>query len=575
MASDSNTVIRQPSPSDNSPDIQEELTENVPLDIHKLRDDIAEDVTRLDACHKTDAEIRRLPRWTSPIINPATSHSNSVWFKFRANGRYLEFLSLFLTGDRQVDIDFSSRHALILFLLNGLEKSHEKHFKRTTPEEAELLQMFAPDEFELQVWAYFIYGTDSNARLSKTVTDENGKSCNFYEGVCHIRQLAVHRTSTYRCNFSTQTIRCAAACALSLGDHHLLEQIELVTKVLYARATGHPNYPVTTEEASTVANLLWPLDSPVETDHEFLDDIQARAEHASYNFCKRHLPRELTGFGCTAAEHFELPQWHQVILKKCHSRAWISEEDQLFFYTVDEKLRKCEFVVRLSRNAAAHRPRSEFLDPGQHPEILTTAEKCVAWALEYVRALEDEETALEIEALAAEVLPVLKQRYTDWHDDIKWCQGRDLQLILEATEQRSKYWDDKSHVAPIANMYTMAAWRLRGFQSILAPPDEDFYYPPVSALDWIFSTSNDSNDSNSNNMETPPDDPPYDDDPAWPCEEEPYSSEGEESHSDTDYDTPSPTSTDQSDVEEDWTTTTLDPENFKAADEAIALGDWN
>ncbi|KAL8797983.1 MAG: hypothetical protein Q9182_007060 [Xanthomendoza sp. 2 TL-2023] len=594
MASESITVICPSSPSEDSPNIPTQPTTNpivehvkeVPFngDIHRLREDIAEDLFRLEAAEIRDKAIRGLPCWTSPIINPAT---NAPWFKFQANGRYLEFLSLFLTGCRQVDIDFSSRHALILFLLNGLEKSHEEYAKRTSPEDLELLQMFSWDEFELQTWACFTYGLDGRSGFPPSVKDEDGKSCWFYDGICQIRQLAVHRVSTYRCNFSTHIIRCAAACALRLGNHEFLEQIELVTRVLYVEASQHFDYPATRGEAMTARKLLWPVDVLIETDHEFLDEIQGWAEVASYNFCKRHLPRDLAGFGCTVEQHFELPQWLQVIRHRWYSRDWISEEDQPFFAKISDKLRSVERLVRQLRNATAHRERLTFY-PDDAERGGSKAERYVAGALEYVRALEDEDTAREIETLAAAVIPATKQRYLDWLD-VKWCQGRDLQRILETTRARSETWGslDYDEYSLVRQMYGRAYRRALHFQSILEPAeglspssgDDVIPTAPASLGGW--ETYNNHN----NNLEKVSTSPnaegqyPSEGEQTSPASEEDSSSPSEESQSDTDdNNNSSPNTTDvDDDTDDDWNTP-VDPQpqlpKAAAADDTIAPVDW-
>ncbi|KAL8814658.1 MAG: hypothetical protein Q9223_006135 [Gallowayella weberi] len=475
-------------------------------------------------------------------------------------------------------MDFQTRHALISFLLNGLEKSHEKYAKRTIPEDLEHLQMFSSDEFELQVWANFLYGPQDG-----DTTDEDGNRFWFYDGICQIRQLAVHRPSTYRCNFSTNTIRCAAACAFSLRDDEFLEQIELVTRVLYAEASGrYIDCEVTKHDEETVYRLLWPNGSPIETDHEFLEEIQYFAENASFNFCKRHLPQELAAFGCTAEHHFELHQWAQVIKNTWHSGPWISEDKRLFFYKISDKLRSAEYGVRKLRNATAHRERLTFdrKDAEQEKATSSMAERYVEYALEYVRALGDEDVALDIEEVAAETIPILKERYLDWLD-IKWCQGKDLQRILDTT--RAKSGDgalEGYEFNPIRAMYRRAYRRALHFKSILEPSEDSSPAPedcvptaPAGLGGWeTYNHDNHDNNNNHNdNLEKVSNSPnaegqyPSEWEQFPPAgEEEPSSpsdDNGEESQSDTDVDddNSSPNMTDVDNTDDWWTT--CDPQH--------------
>lgn len=260
------------------------------------------------------AAIRRLPSWSSPLPDPSTTE---VAFKFKTvNGRYLEFLSLFLTGDRRVDIGFPRRHALIYFLMRQQEESHFRYFRQKEPREFEILQMTSADVFELHVWQAFLRCGWTRTRLSDYVVDEDGNRCSYVEDLDYIRQLAVHRTSTFRYSLSTSTVRSAAACALHLGDYTLLEQIELVVWVLYADSNDSLGFAITAEEQETVKNLLCPANRQITSVVQLLDAVQDLAKRSSYDYCRRNLPQEVSAYQTTAHEHFELNWWYWILSKQ-------------------------------------------------------------------------------------------------------------------------------------------------------------------------------------------------------------------------------------------------------------------
>ncbi|KAI4250213.1 MAG: hypothetical protein L6R40_000386 [Gallowayella cf. fulva] len=639
MASESNTVNPASLPEEDFPKEEECPTlgsQQSPYDgdIHKVRYDTygREEEER---CRAEDLRIRSLPNWTAPLPNP---RSSKVWFKFRANNRYLETLSLFLTGNRQVDIDFSKRHALILFLLTRLEESYEKYARRTIPEEFEHLQLYSADEFELHVWAAFMRVPPTGSGLPTSIGDENGSQCQFIDKVNLIRQLAVHRTSTYRWNFDTATIRSAAACAFSLQDDLLLEHIELIIKVLYADAGGESNLTATEEEFQAVKDLLWPCDSRVESSHQLLDKIQSLAEESSFSFCQRYLPEEIDGFGVTAAEHFELQQWNHIIRNKVYSRSGINQADEVFFDKINQELPEdCD--VRNLRNVAAHRRRFEFDTSDEFSDHSGSLQKHIDIAKGYVRALGDEETALEIERLEAEAVPRLKSRYQEWLEGRR-CENRDLALAEEINRQRMQRWGiltdsfsqkENVDVRPVLKVYYSEQelqYRLRLRIRLLNGPDPESenddsapaadlpraswptyehdrvpdYYLKMFAAGNLETHPDIPSDSSSSEEESPPDleegdstsqsddDDDDDDDNSnsnndwYPITTTPpLPTDQERNNSSTDWGTPPPddwwtnpciTHT------SDWSATTtvdskLDAETLTAAaDRAVAIGDW-
>ena len=434
-------------------------------DIHRLHDDF--DVQLEPKWRADDARIRSLPTWSSNIPDPAATQ---VRFKYRANGHYLSFLSLFLTEVRQVDIGFPRRHALILFLFHSLEKSHAKYARREIPQELEYLQMIWGDEMELQVWQAFIRASWLELGVRDYTTDEDGRQCSFVEVVNRIRQLAVHRSSTYRWNFDTSVIKGAAACARNLGDDALVENIELVVKVLYADAGGDPRYAVTEDQRKRANNLLWPSNSQPRSTYQLLYQIQNVAEKSSYSFCQRSLPQELLWFQCTTAEGFELTQWRKIIMGRW-SR--VDSEDSDYFLALIRKLEKAD-ITRL-RNAVAHRHQFT-LDPSDgFYDDSVDFKGHISTAKRYVRALGDDQAALEIERLEHEVFPLLNEKY-DESLNPQWCDNRDLDETYQILRRRQDYWEHQHNYfwekygvneKPIRQLYGSAIFRLSNLEKKL------------------------------------------------------------------------------------------------------------
>ncbi|KAI4203487.1 MAG: hypothetical protein LQ350_001825 [Teloschistes chrysophthalmus] len=384
------------------------------------------------------AAIRRLPSWYSPLPDPSTTE---VAFKFKTvNGRYLEFLSLFLTGDRRVDIGFSRRHALICLLMRQLEESHFRYFRKKEPQEFEILQMTSADVFELHVWQAFLRGGWTRTRLSDYVVDEDGNRCSYVEDLDYLRQLAVHRTSTFRYSLSTSTIRSAAACALHLGDYTLLEQIELIVWVLYADGNDSLGFAITNEEQETVKNLLWPANRQITSVVQLLDAVQDLAERSSYDYCRRDLPQEVSAYRPTTHEHFELNWWHKILAKQQWSRA-ASEPDTICYDELKLKLSDCP--VTDLRNAAAHRENAFRSAHGYCWEQKIVA--LIDVGLQYVQILGDKQATAAIEDLIFNVFPHLVQRREEWMGPT-WCSAIDWAHRLEQLRSRSSYWAEQDGV---------------------------------------------------------------------------------------------------------------------------------
>ncbi|KAL8725688.1 MAG: hypothetical protein Q9166_007202 [cf. Caloplaca sp. 2 TL-2023] len=569
-------------------------------DIHKLCEVI--DPEKVEEWKRKDIWIRNQQAWSSPVADPATTE---VSFRYRANGQYLEFLSLFLNEDRQVDIDFQKRHSFILFLMNSLEESHLKYVKRTIPNEVDILQLFSGDEFEVDKWQSFIRAPHFNLGVSDYMQGKGGELKGFFKEVNEIRQLAVHRTSTYRWNFNTATIMGAAACARSLDDDALLEQIELIVKVLYIDAGGSSGYTVTEEQKKTAYHLLSPRSRQSLTSHQLLDEIQNLAENSSYNFCLRRLPQELQAFNCTVPEHFELSQWKDIIQNRWCSGSSISQENKAFFVDLNHKLVNLD--VRHLRNAAAHRKSFEFDPRPVNSEEGCGEEECgeekpddgfrqlrgyIKTAAAYVRALEDEETALQMEKLGAEVIPLLRAKYEEWLNP-EWCTGKDMKLIVQTLRDRLRQWQglysssDRDNASFIYSRYWSAAnrleilrWKLRklnGSDPDWDDPTNHFEQEWASTnLDAYRIVNNDIIDDQTG-RESPH---PEDTFPDFPCDQEDHDSNLDESEASDNrsLDQQEPGTSDAATIASDnataWDNADITAPG-SAADKRVATGDWN
>ncbi|KAL8779648.1 MAG: hypothetical protein Q9213_006839 [Squamulea squamosa] len=533
------------------------------------------------ACKREDLRVRGLPTWSSPLPDLKTF---AISFKFRTSSRYLDFLSLFLTGSRQVDIGFDKRHALLTFLMVRLEESYERYARRKFPKEFDYLQMFSADEFELQVWAAFMRIDHAGIRLSGRVRDNDWTLCDYYDKVIQIRHFAVHRASSYRWNFDTSLIRCAAACAYDLRDDSLLQQMETIIKVIYHDAGGRSKYTVTDEERQIAHDLLWPKDRRIQTSHQLLDKIQNLMEVSSYQFCLRHLPKELVAYGCNTAEHFEIHQWQYIIQARRHSLSMIGEEDEAFLENIDQTLPRSQYV-REVRNSAAHRERYQLggvLD--ETPKLASLVKTAVA----YTRALGDGETALQIERLGAQVIPSLKKKYEDWLDPA-WCDGRDLENVERSINKRIADWtsygdwfynNGKVEVKPIKKLYGLALFRLFDMEAEIRK-----LQGPIAGVDDDIPTSLEIPPQNSSREDHPEDscdagsgnqkliDGEFGDEAAmsdFPCDEEELfspSEDGEEEEDETHHH--------QQANHDDWGEVDLaHMASGSAADRRIAVGDW-
>ncbi|KAL9589869.1 MAG: hypothetical protein Q9203_001324 [Teloschistes exilis] len=279
--------------------------------------------------------------------------------------------------------------------------------------------MTSADVFELHVWQAFLRGGWTRTRLSDYVVDEDGNRCSYVEDLDYIRQLAVHRTSTFRYSLSTSTVRSAAACALHLGDYTLLEQIELIVWVLYADSNNSLGFAITAEEQETVKNLLWPANRQITSVVQLLDAVQDLAERSSYDYCRRNSPQEVSAYQTTTHEHFELNRWYRILSKQEWSQP-ASEPDTTCYDELKLKLSDCP--VRDLRNAAAHRENVFRSAHGYCWEQKIVA--LIDVGLQYVQILGDKQATAAIEDLKFNVFPHLVQRREESMGP-SWCAAID------------------------------------------------------------------------------------------------------------------------------------------------------
>ncbi|KAL8641790.1 MAG: hypothetical protein Q9228_001451 [Teloschistes exilis] len=173
------------------------------------------------------AAICRLPSWSSPLPDPSTTEVAS---KFKTvNGRYLEFLSLFLTGDRRVDIGFPRRHALgfaitaeeqetvknllwpanrqitsVVQLLDAVqdlaERSSYDYCRRNSPQEVSAYQTTTHEHFELNRWYRILSKQEWSQPASEPDTTCYGE-LKLKLSDCPVRDLrnvAAHRENVFR-----------------------------------------------------------------------------------------------------------------------------------------------------------------------------------------------------------------------------------------------------------------------------------------------------------------------------------------------------------------------------------------
>ncbi|KAL8967026.1 MAG: hypothetical protein Q9183_003101 [Haloplaca sp. 2 TL-2023] len=416
-------------------------------------DDPVEHLTDEELLRGKDLRIRQLHRWSSALPNLTMA---TVSFTFKTLDKTLEFLSLVLSEDRQVDIGFPNRYALVSFLLQRLEESHFEFLRSSHPEEFRILEMPSADIFELHVWqAYVRRGHLKSAPLDYAV-DEAGRCYEFVSSLDYLRQIVEHRPWEFQYNFDSSMIKAAAACASQLGDFKLLEDIDKVVKVLYADADGESAVAMTEQERKAAQDVLWPRNRPVRSVTQLLREVQNIAENACFESCRSRLPITFEDLGVTTAEHLELPAWVSTLR--------FQPSDSLYR---DAELRdKLDFWSgRILRNAAAHRA---LIISGESLE--DRARKIGVYVdsgLDLVEALGDDHAISKIKELKAEVIPLLVQKHEEWLRRDQW-ETEAFRLHEEVARQRASHWGNlirdffkkkNVDIRPIGNWYGELAWR--------------------------------------------------------------------------------------------------------------------
>ena len=440
----------------------------------KALEDPVEDVSEEELLLRKDLRIRQLPSWSSALPNLTMA---TVSFTFQTPDKTLEFLSLILSEDRQVDIGFPNRYALVSFLLQRLEEGHFEFLRSSHPEEFRILDMPSAEIFELHVWqAYVRRGHLKSAPLDYAV-DEAGRCYEFVSSLDYLRQLVEHRPWTFRYNFNSSMIKAAAACASQLGDFKLLEDIDKVVKILYADADGESAAAMTEQERNAAQGVLWPRNRPVRTVTRLLREVQNIAENACFESCRSRLPITFEKLGVTTAEQLELPAWVSTL------RFQPSYSD----YPDAELRDKLDFRSgRHLRNAAAHRALIIY---GESLE--DRAAKIGVYVdsgLDVVEALNDGHAISKIKDLKAEVIPLLVQKHEEWLRRDQW-ETEAFRLHEEVARERGLHWGKlmgeffkkkNVDIRPIGNWYGELAERRGRY----GPQGDWLEIPMKEAEDW-------------------------------------------------------------------------------------------
>ncbi|KAL8832645.1 MAG: hypothetical protein Q9170_004805 [Blastenia crenularia] len=370
-------------------------------------DEVPTEVTRDDTSPK-------FPTWSSPL--PDTTPPGCI-FRFQTDGEDSEFLSLFLATTRQVDIEFSKRHALFVFLMENLEKAYYWYARRVMPSQLEALQILSPDELEPHVWGAWL-----NAHFPSEPDRFGGALIGL------LRHNTVHRYPV-----DTDIIKAVAEQAVKLHDDRFLEQIDLILTVLYCDVAPD-EWSVTDKERQKAYDLLWPNNRAIESTHQLFDEVQNLGEKSSYEFCTIFLPQTLARSGRTVAEGLEITRWHELIREQ-REHVHLDTAKGSFVVDVSQKLQT--YHVNTLRNAAAHR-KMIFIDEG---DALERYVECVAT---YVSILGDDQTASTIKQLTAETRAKLLERHKKWMDPA-WCLSRDWKSLAPRLKKYIDYWSGRGY----------------------------------------------------------------------------------------------------------------------------------
>ncbi|KAL8972660.1 MAG: hypothetical protein Q9197_002682 [Variospora fuerteventurae] len=388
--------------------------------------------------------------------------------QFSAFGKHLPFLSRFLVTTRLVDVGFRESQALVEFLMKRLENAYYMYAHEHFPQHMEYLQILSADDMELPAWKALVFDLDRRYFRSMKRNEQ----------VHQIRHIAVHRNT-----YDTSIVKAAAIEAEFLGDDVLINQIDIILRVLYARTSPDSQYSATQGETRTVHKLLWPADCPAETMHQLLDKVQSLGETASLKFCQRHLRQALLRW-CPepVATYQELTGWGRFIEDPAN---WDSKDPQGQSFRDDILLKLQGVALRCVRNAAAHRTWYYITDPYDAERLHSD----IQHVIKYVRILGDEGMATRIERLRATTLEFLHAKLNEWMDP-SWCDDRDWRLFYRYTENCTNYWDrwirgfseDGVDVWPIVRLYNRSHRRLA---AMIEERGYELFPPPVPPADPV------------------------------------------------------------------------------------------
>lgn len=145
-----------------------------------------------------------LSPWFSPIADPRITR---IPFKHRANGHYLEFLSSLMIRDKRKEGRYRFFAAARIDSLPP-QQLDRMPFPTCQAQTLRRIRRIA-DDFIRRVGAVGLAGfhpcSSLNLGVDNHASDEDGEKFLYFKSVNRIRQLAVHRCSTYRWNFDTRT----------------------------------------------------------------------------------------------------------------------------------------------------------------------------------------------------------------------------------------------------------------------------------------------------------------------------------------------------------------------------------
>ncbi|KAL8869753.1 MAG: hypothetical protein Q9174_004036 [Haloplaca sp. 1 TL-2023] len=419
--------------------------------------DSLEYVTEYEKLRRRDSRICQLPSWSSTVPDLTMAE---VSFTFKTPDKTLEFLSQILNEDRQVDIGFPGRYALVSFLLQRLEESHFEFLRLSHPQEFKILDMPSADIFELHVWQAYVRRGHLKSAPLEHATDETGRCYEFVSSLDYLRQVVEHRPASLEYNFDSSMIKAAAACASHLGDSKLLEDIDNVVKVLYADNNGESAVTVSEQQRNAAHGVLWPCNRPARTVTQLLREVQNIAENACFESCRSRLPTDSEDLDVKTAEHLELTAWVRFLEFRSGSETHGDAElhDKLDFWT-----------GRHLRNAAAHRT----VNFNEHTleERAERIGRYVDSGLDVVEALNDGDAISKIKALKAEVIPLLVQQHEEWLRRDQWETEAFLvhekvasERVLHWRNLIGEFYDKKNvDIRPITDWYYQLAERRRQY----------------------------------------------------------------------------------------------------------------